>query len=130
MASYVCTPTTEPLRVLELFSGVGGMHFAIRQTGYPVSSVTAIDINPSANRLYSYNFETTKLLQQNILGISCEFLKQIHAHLWTMSPPCQPFTRQGKKLDLKDERTSAFTHILKLLRYLLVHRPSSLQSNL
>ena len=122
MANSV-SAATEPLRVLELFSGVGGMHCAIRQTGYPVSSVTAVDINPSANRLYSHNFNTTKLLQQNILGISSEFVKQIQAHLWTMSPPCQPFTRQGKKLDLKDERTTAFTHILKLLRYLLIHQP-------
>ncbi|KAI6646438.1 tRNA (cytosine(38)-C(5))-methyltransferase-like [Oopsacas minuta] len=112
------TSTPEPLRVLELFSGVGGMHCAIRQTGYPVSSVTAIDINPSANRLYSHNFNTTKLLQLNILGISSSFLKQLQTQLWVMSPPCQPFTRQGKKLDLKDERTSAFTHILKLIREL------------
>ena len=110
-----------PLRVLELFSGVGGMHCALKQSGYPVASVTAVDINPSANRLYSHNFPTSQLLQMNILGLSSSFLKQLQTKLWMMSPPCQPFTRQGKKLDLKDERTSGFTHILKLLRYSFIH---------
>lgn len=43
-----------------------------------------------------------------------------------MSPPCQPFTRQGLKKGLEDPRSQPLTHILKILpqltklKYLLV----------
>jgi tRNA (cytosine38-C5)-methyltransferase len=32
-----------------------------------------------------------------------------------MSPPCQPFTRVGKKRDNEDIRTKSFLHLLDLL---------------
>ncbi len=38
------------LRVLELFSGIGGMHFALGRTGLDFEVVAAVDINDVANR--------------------------------------------------------------------------------
>lgn len=32
-----------------------------------------------------------------------------------MSPPCQPFTRQGLKKDVEDSRSQPLMHILTLL---------------
>lgn len=32
-----------------------------------------------------------------------------------MSPPCQPFTRQGKQKDVGDPRTQPLLHILQLI---------------
>ena len=32
--------------------------------------------------------------------------------MWTMSPPCQPFTRQGNVEGLNDNRTNAFVHLM------------------
>lgn len=32
-----------------------------------------------------------------------------------MSPPCQPFTRNGLQKDIEDPRTTSFVHLLELL---------------
>lgn len=32
-----------------------------------------------------------------------------------MSPPCQPFTRNGLQKDINDPRTASFIHVLELL---------------
>ncbi|GJQ73469.1 Mt2 [Trypoxylus dichotomus] len=37
------------MRVLELFSGIGGMHFALKESGVAGEIVAAIDINTTAN---------------------------------------------------------------------------------
>ena len=109
-----------PVKVLELFSGVGGMHFAMDKAGIE-AEVVAIDINDVANKseievssrssdpisftftlsVYRHNFPSSVHLQKNICGLSpsnCKALRSIEVIL--MSPPCQPFTRQGKKMDL------------------------------
>uniref|UniRef100_A0A2K6EHG9 tRNA aspartic acid methyltransferase 1 n=1 Tax=Propithecus coquereli TaxID=379532 RepID=A0A2K6EHG9_PROCO len=56
----------EPLRVLELYSGVGGMHHALRESGIPAQVVAAIDVNTVANEVYKYNFPQTQLLAKTI----------------------------------------------------------------
>ena len=38
-----------------------------------------------------------------------------HAHLWLMSPPCQPYTRLGKQLDTQDPRAKGLLHLASLL---------------
>merc|ERR1719325_178636 len=37
------------------------------------------------------------------------------ADLWLLSPPCQPFTRTGKKMDVKDSRNAALLRLLDAL---------------
>uniref|UniRef100_O14717-6 Isoform F of tRNA (cytosine(38)-C(5))-methyltransferase n=1 Tax=Homo sapiens TaxID=9606 RepID=O14717-6 len=56
----------EPLRVLELYSGVGGMHHALRESCIPAQVVAAIDVNTVANEVYKYNFPHTQLLAKTI----------------------------------------------------------------
>uniref|UniRef100_A0A8D2JXR7 tRNA aspartic acid methyltransferase 1 n=1 Tax=Theropithecus gelada TaxID=9565 RepID=A0A8D2JXR7_THEGE len=56
----------EPLRVLELYSGVGGMHHAMRESCIPAQVVAAIDVNTVANEVYKYNFPHTQLLAKTI----------------------------------------------------------------
>ena len=36
--------------------------------------------------------------------------------IWSMSPPCQPHTRQGFKLDEKDNRSKPLLKIIEFLR--------------
>ncbi|EYC40290.1 hypothetical protein Y032_0620g736 [Ancylostoma ceylanicum] len=51
---------------IEFYSGIGGMHYALRDA-FPSSCVlAACDINTTANRIYSHNFPKTQLLQNNI----------------------------------------------------------------
>ncbi|XP_047280652.1 tRNA (cytosine(38)-C(5))-methyltransferase isoform X7 [Homo sapiens] len=83
----------EPLRVLELYSGVGGMHHALRESCIPAQVVAAIDVNTVANEVYKYNFPHTQLLAKTIEGITLEEFDRLSFDMILMSPPCQPFTR-------------------------------------
>lgn len=40
------------LKVLELFSGIGGMHYALKESGVPGEVIAAIEINTVANEVY------------------------------------------------------------------------------
>ncbi|XP_037839302.2 tRNA (cytosine(38)-C(5))-methyltransferase isoform X7 [Chlorocebus sabaeus] len=83
----------ETLRVLELYSGVGGMHHALRESCIPAQVVAAIDVNTVANEVYKYNFPHTQLLAKTIEGITLEEFDRLSFDMILMSPPCQPFTR-------------------------------------
>nr|XP_028681861.1 tRNA (cytosine(38)-C(5))-methyltransferase isoform X5 [Macaca mulatta] len=83
----------EPLRVLELYSGVGGMHHALRESCIPAQVVAAVDVNTVANEVYKYNFPHTQLLAKTIEGITLEEFDRLSFDMILMSPPCQPFTR-------------------------------------
>ncbi|KAL1130765.1 hypothetical protein AAG570_012006 [Ranatra chinensis] len=103
------------MRVLELFSGIGGMHYALRESKVPGEIVAAVDINTIANQVYKENFTSTNLIQGNIQGLSLETIKSLKPNIILMSPPCQPFTRVGLKKDIADVRTDALMYILSLL---------------
>ncbi|KAM6214235.1 tRNA (cytosine(38)-C(5))-methyltransferase isoform 3-T3 [Rhynchocyon petersi] len=83
----------EPLRVLELYSGIGGMHQALRESCVPAQVVAAIDVNTVANEVYRYNFPHTLVLPKTIEGITLEEFDRLSFNMILMSPPCQPFTR-------------------------------------
>ena len=103
-----------PMKVLEFYSGIGGMHYALRESGVTFEVVGAFDINTNANAVYKHNFPNAKLLQRNLEGLSVQDLDRFSAQCWTMSPPCQPYTRQGKQEASKDARARSFLHILDL----------------
>ncbi|XP_035879674.1 tRNA (cytosine(38)-C(5))-methyltransferase isoform X2 [Phyllostomus discolor] len=105
----------EPLRVLELYSGIGGMHQALRESCVPAHVVAAIDVNNVANEVYKYNFPHTQLLAKTIEGITLEEFDRLSFDMILMSPPCQPFTRIGLQGDVTDPRTNSFLHILDIL---------------
>ena len=80
----------------------------------PFHVITAYDINEAANTTYRHNHPDTKVSTSSIVSIPTEALDG-KALLWTMSPPCQPFTRAGAKRDNSDTRTEPFLHLLKVL---------------
>lgn len=85
------------------------------ESGVNGKIVTAVEINPVANSIYRHNFPETKLLEANIEGITAEDIKKLGVNTILMSPPCQPFTRNGLKRDIDDPRTASFVHLLELL---------------
>ncbi|XP_047377344.1 tRNA (cytosine(38)-C(5))-methyltransferase isoform X1 [Sciurus carolinensis] len=105
----------EPLRVLELYSGIGGMHHALRESCIPAQVVAAVDVNTVANEVYEYNFPHTQLLAKTIEGITLEEFDKLSFNMILMSPPCQPFTRIGLQGDMTDPRTNSFLYILSIL---------------
>ncbi|CAH0563462.1 unnamed protein product [Brassicogethes aeneus] len=103
------------MNVLELFSGIGGMHMALEESGVEGNVVASVEINPNANVIYRHNFPEINILNKNIEGLTGEFINKLDINTILMSPPCQPFTRNGLKNDVKDTRTNPFMHILNLL---------------
>ena len=94
------------LRVLELFSGVGGMHRAVELAASNLADITltvigAVDINTVSNEIYKHNHPTTNHMQRNITGLTVAQVSKLSPDMVLMSPPCQPHTRQGKQLDTK-----------------------------
>ncbi|XP_055539941.1 tRNA (cytosine(38)-C(5))-methyltransferase [Wyeomyia smithii] len=102
-------------RVLELFSGIGGMHYALLRSGKSFEIVTAIDINPVANQIYNHNFGLRMAKNSNILGLTSEAICQMGVDTILMSPPCQPFSRNGNFGDVTDHRADPFVHICGML---------------
>eukprot|EP00913_Durusdinium_trenchii_P001145 g1053.t1 len=123
------------LRVLELFAGLGGMRCALAQAKLPVEVkiVAAIDVSELCEKAYCHNFGHAEWKKKTIdswrsrgykdaLG-ECLKLQEVDAlaaDLWLMSPPCQPFTRAGKRKDHEDDRSRGLLH---LIRWRILHGP-------
>ncbi|GAU96323.1 hypothetical protein RvY_07784-2 [Ramazzottius varieornatus] len=116
------------IRILELYAGIGGMRFGLE--GYvsriqqddgstrrsPAAiSVTAVDISPHAKEVYDYNFPGEHSKNVDVRALRDE---EFDVWLLTMSPPCQPFTRNGNGRDVLDFRCESFLHILERLERL------------
>ncbi|XP_064092956.1 tRNA (cytosine(38)-C(5))-methyltransferase-like isoform X2 [Macrobrachium nipponense] len=112
----------QPLRILELYSGIGGMHVAAKESGLLFDIVGSYEINTTALEVYRHNFPKTPKAY-NIMGLTLDNLESLSPDIIMMSPPCQPFTRQGLKRDVEDTRTSSLLHLIGLLEK-LSHPPT------
>jgi tRNA (cytosine38-C5)-methyltransferase len=103
----------QPLKVLEFYSGVGGWHYALSASSLSgrCAVVGAFELNPNANAVYAHNFDV-KPRQCNIEKLRLAELEAFDAEMWVMSPPCQPFTRLGKRKDVDDHRTDSCLSLL------------------
>ncbi|XP_060681545.1 tRNA (cytosine(38)-C(5))-methyltransferase isoform X2 [Hemiscyllium ocellatum] len=108
-------PAQAQLRVLELYSGIGGMHYALKESCANANVVAAVDINTIANEVYKHNFPNTYLCPKTIEGITLDEFNKLDFDMILMSPPCQPFTRIGLQKDVLDPRTKSFLYILDIL---------------
>lgn len=105
----------QPWRVLEFYSGVGGMRYSLTKAGLNAEIVQAFDINDKANDVYESNFGH-RPYQGNIQSLTATDLDSYGAHAWLLSPPCQPYTRQGLQKQSNDPRAFSFLNILELIR--------------
>ncbi|XWS70847.1 hypothetical protein CRYUN_Cryun03dG0084200 [Craigia yunnanensis] len=114
MAESICKGTEEPWRVLEFYSGIGGMRYSLMKAGIHAQVVEAFDINNKANDVYQHNFGH-RPYQGNIQNLTNGDLDSYRAHVWLLSPPCQPYTRQGLQKHSADARAFSFLNILELI---------------
>ncbi|KAG0296283.1 tRNA (cytosine-5-)-methyltransferase [Linnemannia gamsii] len=102
-------------RVLEFYSGIGGMHYAFDRSGHKGEILKAFDINTTANEVYAHNHGKKQLAQRNIEAVPMEFYDKQQADVWLMSPPCQPYTRTGNQEGSKDTRAKSFLYLMDIL---------------
>ncbi|KAI7989949.1 tRNA (cytosine(38)-C(5))-methyltransferase 2 [Camellia lanceoleosa] len=74
---------------------------SIMKAGVSIAIVEALDINGVTNDVYSTILATHPT--------------SYRAHAWLLSPPCQPYTRQGLQKGSADARASSFLKILELI---------------
>jgi len=100
------------MRVLELFSGLGGWRAALGDRG---EVVAAYDISPAANATYALNHGARPLVRE-LATVPAEQLLAHDADAWFMSPPCQPFCSMGHRQDLEDRRPRALLGLMEIFR--------------
>ena len=112
------------LIVFEFFSGIGGMHEALKLiNNISIEHIFPFDINLNANATYQHNFNIKPYaitIESFSLNDYEKIIESIFNEnesdnlyiLWTMSPPCQPFTRQGNQEGIEDNRSNAFVHLM------------------
>ncbi|XP_052142475.1 tRNA (cytosine(38)-C(5))-methyltransferase 2 isoform X3 [Oryza glaberrima] len=107
--------TAAPWKVLEFYSGIGGMRYSLAASGARAEVVEAFDINDVANDVYELNFGH-RPYQGNIQTLTASDLDKYKAQAWLLSPPCQPYTRQGLQKHSADARAFSFIKILNLMK--------------
>ena len=103
-------PVQKPLRFIDLFSGIGGFHLALKSLG--ATCVLACDIDEKCRKMYEKNFgikpkeDITKLNENEIpdFDILCGGF------------PCQAFSHAGKQGGLDDTRGTLFRDVCRILR--------------
>ncbi|KAJ3201295.1 C-5 cytosine-specific DNA methylase [Dinochytrium kinnereticum] len=107
--------------IAEFYSGIGGLHYGF-QAALPhlphlhsrQISIHPFDVNENANLVYKHNHATSPSTQ-DITSLTSEDLDALNADLWLMSPPCQPYTRNGPRKFSKDKRAVSFLKMLEEL---------------
>jgi len=107
-------PAREPRRLaaVEFYAGIGGFAAAV---GEAIEIVAAVDINRRALEVYGRNFAHRRV-PRTIESIPTAELQAWDADLWWLSPPCQPFTRRGKRGDVNDPRSASFVALVEQIR--------------
>lgn len=118
----------EGLTVCEFFSGIGGMRLCLPKSvlGRPVRRFIALECSEVANAVYRHNFagseDRESSIREGIIeGVGThEFEGRYCADIWTMSPPCQPYTktRGARQLGSRDTRNKGIFFLMELLLHL------------
>jgi tRNA (cytosine38-C5)-methyltransferase len=96
------------MRVLELFSGIGGLAAALDGRA---EIVGAVDHDRRAAGVYAAHFPHPVHIK-NLVSVKLEWLEAFEADLWWMSPPCAPHGIRGAQEDLDDPRSEAFRRVV------------------
>jgi DNA (cytosine-5)-methyltransferase 1 len=109
-----------PLKVLDLFCGCGGMSKGLQDAGLNV--VAGIDIWDKASHSYKQNFPDHLSVCADITNLPPQLFDETYnigkddVDVIVGGPPCQGFSIAGKR-DVKDPRNSLFMEYVRYLNY-------------
>ena len=98
--------SSAPLRCVELYCGIGCLHAALKRVCPSAVVVAAYDVSPLAADVYESNYGL-RPSGRDIRALSGPELDAHNADLWLLSPPCQPYTRNGLQLGSGDGRAGS-----------------------
>ena len=106
------------MKIIDLFSGIGGFSLGFQKAGYQFTEHYFSEIDKHAIANYKYNFPHAKNLG-DITTIRSTDLTGID--IITFGSPCQDFSLAGKRAGLAGAKSSLIAHAIALIAQL---RPS------
>lgn len=109
------------LKVLDLFSGVGGMSLGATQAGFSLAG--AVELDSITIETHKVNFPKSLHIQSDISTLKGNDLKKLlkikSGELSGIigGPPCQGFSTMGKR-DVNDPRNTLFIHFFRIVKEL------------
>jgi len=100
------------LKVVDLFSGVGGFSQGFISQGFEIEF--AIEFNKDIAKSYQLNHPKTEMYDIDIKDVDFSKLKEKHKKIDVIvgGPPCQGFSQKGKRLSIDDERNFLFKRFI------------------
>jgi DNA (cytosine-5)-methyltransferase 1 len=127
------------LKVVDLFSGAGGLSRGFLDAGYDV--VLGVDFDDAALRTFKANHGTAEAMKLDLfnhdnISVIVDYLKNKNISLDVLvgGPPCQGFSIAGPR-DMNDKRNSLYLAMVKLAQILqpkavvLENVPGMIQTN-
>lgn len=100
------------MRVVSLFSGIGGLDLGFMNQGFKL--VYANDNDKFAVQTYRANYEH-EIIEENIENIN---ISKIPNHDVLIGGfPCQPFSMMGKEMGFEDTRGTLFFNIAEIIKF-------------
>lgn len=103
------------MKVIDLFSGVGGLSLGFSMAGMQV--VFAVEHDEAIAKTYEMNHKDTDMFCANIEDLNIQSLKEKYGSVDVVigGPPCQGFSQKGKRLSLNDERNYLFKFFIRFV---------------
>ena len=99
------------VKLLDLFSGVGGFRLGLEQAGFEIESEQFSEIDKYAISVYKKQFPEAEYVG-SVTDISG---KPGQAGIITFGSPCQDFSLAGKRAGMDGERSSLISHAIRLI---------------
>lgn len=105
-------------KVVDLFSGVGGLSLGFRMAGFPIAIANEID--EQIAEAYTINHPDTIMINEDITKIDIkEIFKNFKdTEVIIGGPPCQGFSQKGKREILEDPRNYLFKYFYDVVNYI------------
>ena len=104
------------MKMLDLFSGIGGFHLGLEQAGFKFDWVGFSDIDKYANTQYKKRFPNAKELG-SVTDVQPGRDTPAHIDLLCGGFPCQSFSIAGLRGGFEDTRGTLIFEIVRILRH-------------
>ena len=111
----------DSLKVIDLFSGAGGLSQGFRDAGFDV--ISAVEIDKNLSQTYRENFKKTKIFEEDITKVNSNDLlvNKSNVDVVVGGPPCQGFSMSGKRIRgngifLNDKRNKLFKEFVRVIK--------------
>lgn len=100
------------MKYIELFSGIGAFTQAIERIDSNAECVFAADINEACANVYKLNYGI-----ESLCDLTAKSEKEIPNHDFCFfSPPCQAFSKGGKRLGFEEARGTLIFEVFRILK--------------